>query len=114
MVNEQEKNMVQVKWKVAEAPTGRYRSFEKRGWPSASFKGTDRSAIAIYCDDSYTPQRARDGMHGELMVCIADYSVEGPGFKWRTLKARFKTLDEAKAAGINALDKHSSFLPKDL
>lgn len=106
--------MVQVKWKVAEAPTGRYRSFEKRGWPSASFKSNDRPAIAIYCADSYTPANVKEGRHAELMVNIADYSVEGQGFKWRTLKARFKTLDEAKAAGIRALEAHPDFLPKDL
>jgi hypothetical protein len=109
-----EAQMIKLQWRVADAPTGRYRSFQKRGWPSADFKGTDRSAAHIYCDDSYVPANAKSGEHRELTVTIADYSAHNDSFKWRTLKARFKTLDEAKAAAVAALEKHPDFIPQEL
>lgn len=28
-------------WKVDPAPTGRYRSFQRRNWPTAYYKGSD-------------------------------------------------------------------------
>ena len=37
--NEDKKHTPKVKWKVASAPTGRYRSFERRGWPGADYEG---------------------------------------------------------------------------
>jgi hypothetical protein len=104
--------MIKLQWQVAEAPTGRYRSFQKRGWPHAVYKGTDNWAVAIYCDDSYVPAHARSGQHQELTVRVADYSANNGSFEWRTLKTRFKTLDEAKACGLAALEKYSHFVPK--
>lgn len=104
--------MVKVKWQVSEAPTGRYRSFFKRSWPTARFKDTDRPALMIECEDSYYPANAKTGQHKELSVMVADYSVENEAFKWRRLKARFATLDEAKQAGERFLNAHPEFLPK--
>ena len=34
-------------WKVAEAPTGRFRSFDKRGWPSATYETKDGSCCSV-------------------------------------------------------------------
>ena len=104
--------MVKLKWQVGEAPTGKYRSFVKRSWPTASYKDTDRPALMIECEDSYYPAAAKTGQHKELTVMIADYSVTESTFQWRRLKARFAILDEAKAAGERFLNAHPEFLPK--
>lgn len=101
---------VKLKWKVDSAPTGRYRSFEKRGFPSADYAGTDKCAVTIYCEDDYRPSDIKEGKHKELTVKIADYSAE-PSFQWRTLKQRFKTLAEAKEAAIKFLSEHPVFRP---
>ncbi len=94
---------MKLKWKVGEAPTGRYRSFEKRGWPCADF-ADGRCAAMIQCDDSYVPAAAREGNHAPLSVYIADYSA-GKSFKWRKLKLTAATLDEAKAIAANFWSK---------
>jgi hypothetical protein len=108
---------IKLTWKVAEAPSGRFRSFHKRGWPSAVFNGTSTPAASIDCEDSYTPKFAASGSHRELTVRVADHSppksVEDAAWKWRTLKGRFATLDEAKAAATRVLNEHPEFHPRE-
>lgn len=65
--------MPKVIWKVAEAPTGMYRSFERRGWPVAHY--ADGSVAAcISCEDDYCPRDVREGKHAPLTVRVADHS----------------------------------------
>jgi hypothetical protein len=106
--------LVKLKWTVAEAPSGRYRSFEKRSWPTAEYKHTDFIAASIECEDSYRPADVKTGAHRELKVKVAQYSRNEDGrqlWVWRTLKARFATLDEAKAAAEKFLETNLSFRP---
>lgn len=104
---------MKVTWKVAPPPTGRYRSFEKRGWPFATYKD-DKSAALIACDDEYVPSKVATGDHKELTVRIADYTaVTGGSYTWRTMKARFKTLKDAKDAVEAFLTQNPTFCPKD-
>lgn len=92
-----------IKWRVQEAPTGRYRSFERRGWPIAYY--ADGSIAAqIKCEDDYKPRSIETGDHRLLKVNFTDYSVEGR--PWRRLKIEFKTLDDAKLAFENFI-KHN-------
>lgn len=75
----------------------------------------------ITCEDDYIPSRAKTGEHRELSVHIADHSVrrgKSPeearklaGFVWRRLKQRAKTLSEAKALAVAALEAHPTFKP---
>lgn len=109
---------LKLKWTVGAAPTGRYRSFEDRPWPSASYADGDRAAAYISCTQSYTPALARnpvlhDGTLLELAVLIADYTpTEGGGsFKWRKLKLRFNTLEAAKDAALAFLIANPSSQP---
>ncbi len=97
------------KWKVASAPTGRYRSFEAWSWPMASYTKGDIPAAQIICSDSYTPSRARDGDHEPLKLMIADHSVSP--WKWRTIKVRYPTLAETKAGFDRALAAMPSMIP---
>jgi|SRR5208337_1163578 len=92
--------MKNVKWTVDAAPTGPYRSFQKRCWPTAKYTN-DRVAAAIYCPDDYTPRDAREGKHAPLTVRVADWRVTP--WKWRQLKGTFTTLALAKAALENLL-----------
>ena len=99
---------MKIKWQVQSAPTGRYRSFQKRGWPSGHYESEqEHPAISIYSESAYVPRDVKDGNHAELKVNIAFYPADGtPGFTWRTLKTRFRTLAEAKAAGEAYLVAH--------
>lgn len=97
-------------WKVSEAPSGRYRSFQKRGWPSAHYKA-DRMAARIVCDEDYSLKKSKSGEHAPLKVNIADYSVTP--WEWRQMKGEFATLDEAKDAFAALLIKHPKLAPKD-
>lgn len=100
------------KWKVDEAPTGPYSSFQCRGWPSAIYQNERQDLCAdIQCKDDYTPHRARSGQHAPLTLRICDHSVTP--FKWRTLKARYATLLDAKAALAVFIEAHSEVCPEN-
>ncbi len=100
------------KWKVSEPPVGRYKSFQKRMWPGASYLNKKESPAAqIYCEDGYKPWKARSGEHKELTLCIADHSVMP--WAWRTIKKRFKTLVEAKIAFDIFIKNHPEYMPKE-
>lgn len=81
------------KWQVSPAPEGRYRSFEKRGFPLAEYQN-GATCARIRCGDSYNPSRHKDATDLDLQVWIA---VWGNGtFKWKTLKKRASSIKEAK------------------
>ena len=107
---------IKLKWQVAPAPTGRYRSFEKRGWPSADYE-TGQPAITLYCDTGYSASAAKSGEHGEITVAIAVWRErEGlsPTFDWRRLKARFSTLQAAKEAAELFIGRNPGVMPPEL
>src|SRR4030066_2428038 len=99
---------MKIKWKVGDAPTGPYRSFQKRGWPHAYYE-TGEMIAAIYCDDDYYPRNVKTGNHKELTLRIADHS-QTP-WKWRTAKHRPVTLKEAKELLITILKNNPQFCP---
>lgn len=108
------KNKLPIRWRVSEAPAGPYRSFHGRAWPCAHWVNNSQVICAqIECKDDYRPAAAREGSHSELAVRFADHSAL-PVWTWKRLKARFKTLDEAKAAIEEFLLKHSTCWPADL
>lgn len=95
-------------WSVAPAPTGRYRSFERRGWPSAEYSDGNMAAT-LYCDNDYAPLDVKTGNHSEITIRVADHS-QTP-WQWRTLKARGRTLKEAKEYAKYFLATHQEFQP---
>lgn len=105
---------LKAKWKVQEAPTGRYRAFYRRGWPQLlTDKGEGHLLASIKCDTDYVPMWVRDGTHEELTVFLYNYS-KGPVHRTcHCLKARFARLEEAKAAVDAFYAKHPDWLPKD-
>ncbi len=84
---------MKIKWKVEWPPTGRYRSFQARGWPSAEDQDGEPLA-AIYHRESYTAQLAKDAGPESITVNIADHSIHP--WKWRTLTKRFDNVSQAK------------------
>lgn len=101
-----------IKWVVSEASTGRYRSFERRSWPSAHYNDEQEIPCAsIHCEDEYRPAQAKSGEHNPLEIRIADHSAS-PSWTWRKLKARAATLDEAKALVKNFLEQHQEMMPE--
>lgn len=63
------------KWKVDPPPIGRYRSFERRGWPTAYYCDENESCAAwIMCEDKYCPADVKTGKHKPLKLHVADYS----------------------------------------
>jgi len=105
-----------IKWKVAEAPTGRFRSFQVRGWPDANYKdGNESICASIHCPKDYYPSDVKTGNHPELTLRIAVYSQDDPNkWVWRSAKKRFKTLDEAKQGLIEILSKYPEMLPRHI
>jgi hypothetical protein len=101
-------------WKVDPEPTGPYKSFLSRGWPSAELGG--ELVLQIFCPekDDYTPAKARgDRTHKPLRVRVTDrrQPVGAPIlWQWRTIKGEFATLAEAKEAGKKFLCEHPEIL----
>ena len=104
------------KWKVDEPPTGFYRSFERRHWPSAHYVGGSPAAW-LTCEDEYVPANVKEGKHAPLTLTVADYSItptkENPR-PWarRNHKTKFATLEEAKQAFKLLLQTHPELMPK--
>ena len=105
-------------WKVDEKPTGKFRSFERRGWPSADYENGN-FAVEILCGSEYVPADVREGKHGPLTLRIADYSRPSnvaTGAGWTAVKSKnqFATLKEAKAAAVEILLAYPYLMGKNL
>lgn len=79
--------MNKIRWRVQPAPTGTYRSFHRRGWPTGE---CGDFFFMIGCEDDYVPARVRSGDHSELSLSV------GLGSKTFRYSRRFKTLEELK------------------
>lgn len=102
---------VKLTWRVSPAPTGRYRSFERREWPSA-FYSNDRIAFAIRCEDEYVPRNVRTGEHAELTLLVAVYSDKS--FDWKRGVVKYATLPELKAGAAALLARKPRIMPPEL
>lgn len=102
-------------WRVYPPPTGKYRSFEHRTWPSATYK-SGLPAVQLICDENYSPRVARqDGL--SIKIGLADWSnpsnkQTGSRFTWRYLVQRASNLNQAKMMAIKFLQNHQEFHPK--
>jgi hypothetical protein len=103
---------VKIRWKVAEAPTGPYRSFSFRGWPTAHYQNESQNICGdIQCKDDYTPFRAKSGNHAPLTVRVCDHSTSP--LNWLTLKVQCTTITDAKAALAAYIDRHPEVMPAE-
>jgi hypothetical protein len=103
-------------WTVGTAPTGRFKGFEKRMWPSADFNG--QPMINLRCEDPYRPEDVRRGSHKPIKIMVADRRPEsnpdGNGWQWRKIKAEAATLPEAKTMAQKFFDNNPAFFGLDL
>lgn len=97
-----------VRWKVAPAPQGPYRSFHDRSWPGATYPD-GRACARIRCDMDYVPARIKTGEHPPLVVSVADHSVTP--WRWLRLKEPFPTLDQAKQGVLAFIQAHPHVQP---
>lgn len=99
---------MRLKWRVDPEPTGRYRAFAKRGWPTAEDENGKHIA-SLYHEQSYTAALAKDAGENSIAVRIADWSK----FPWqgRILKARFSNVKSAKEAAERFLNNHPEYHP---
>lgn len=79
--------MPKVVWVMGEKPTGRFRSFHHRSWPTAFYHRKDGPIAARImpiqvAHKSYFPQIKEIA---ELQIGIADYRVKDQSFVWRRL-----------------------------
>lgn len=102
--------MAKIVWRASAVPTGRYRSFERRGWPRADYGKDGPIAAHIFCEDDYCPRDVKIGNHRELTVWIADHSASP--WKWKVARAKCKTLAEAKALVSRILEQNPSLAPR--
>ena len=102
-----------IKWQVSPVPTGRYSSFDRRGWPTACYDDVEFGDVCafIQCDDEYRPTNVKTGNHAELTLIIADYSKEGNS--WGRVKStkKYATLKEAKEALVRILKANEYLVP---
>lgn len=103
-------------WRVSPAPTGMYRSFEKRGWPTAYYGSADGLPAAfLRCEEDYEPAQVRSGNHPPISVVVLHHNhAEVPG-SWKrfVLKHKAATLDEAKKLVASFLESHEDWHPKN-
>jgi hypothetical protein len=100
-----------LKWKVDSPPVGAYRSFSRRGWPTAEY-ADGKAAVQLQCEDEYVPRDVKEGKHAPIAVYVADWNIKPEerdkrgAFVWRKLKSTFPTLKEAQAAAAKVVDEH--------
>lgn len=106
-------------WKNGEAPTGPYRSFHNRSWPSAHDRGGNVAASLSVAGVSYSKRAADSGEH-EIVVRVADHTNDNLGrpnkeigaFVWKQLKKKYRTVKEAKAAAEACLKANPQLMRK--
>lgn len=102
-------NKTKIKWFVMEAPRGKWKSFERRGWPTAE-TADGRMIARIECADDYSPRRVAAADHGELTVFVADW--RGGLRAWNRIINRATCLSEAKAMVKRFYDENPEWLPE--
>lgn len=100
-------------WRVDPAPTGRYRSFQRREWPTAWYKDANKPAFFLECADDYEPQAVKTRLHAPIYVVVCHHNHPKAGNSWARLRMRepFKTLADAKAACLAVLIEKPEIAP---
>lgn len=75
-----------IKWRVDPEPTGQYRSFDKRSFPSADYNdGSERTCAWMHCKTDYSGRVVKTGHHDLITVYVADYRKDGKRWICQTL-----------------------------
>ena len=98
------------KWKVDPNPTGRYRSFERRGFPHAYYNDEHESPAAFIGSDEDWEYVPKQTTYKSLILRVADHS-QTP-WKWRKIVKRYTTIQDAKDGFERILKQHPELAPK--
>lgn len=100
-------------WRVIPEPTGRYRSFARRGWPHAEYTNGRRAAY-ISSDTAYRGSlRGADVQDLSLTIHVAKHRHDCAGFDWYTLKVQSPNLPHAKERVQHFIDANPDWRPQD-
>ncbi len=113
---ERQGNEMKIKWTVGNAPTGMYRSFQHRSWPTAEDEHGNVIAQMRH-PKSYTAALAVYAGENAITVYIADWynamaevrDKNKPAFEWRKLKKNFNCVGDAKRAVATFFKTHPEF-----
>lgn len=97
------------KWKVEPVLTGRYKSFERRGFPHAYYDDEHKSPAAFIGSDEdyqYVPKQIK---YKSLILRVADHSKKP--WIWRKVVKKCETIQEAKELFEIILKKHPEIAP---
>lgn len=105
------------KWMVDAMPTGRYRSFQKRGWPSMVTNDEKCRLVASIIDvdgDGYVGHKSKSESL-RLKVRVYNYSKGTTKRESAISKDIFRSTSEAKEWAANFFRHHSdwAFPPED-
>lgn len=100
------------KWKISPPPAGRYKSFEKRLWPTAEYPNGMIQAF-ISCEDQYDPTRNRTGKHKPLTLMVYNYT-DGPR-KRKTMRitTSYPTIDDCKIKLEELMAQFPTWAPEE-
>lgn len=105
---------MKIKWKVSPAPTGRYRSFEHRSWPTGYYDSKEQKpAVFLSCKVDYRPHLVKVGDHPPITIIVLNHQDPEslPGWKRMQLTIPATTLAEAKERAQAFLDHHIEWWP---
>lgn len=100
-------------WRVDPPATGRFRSFQRRGWPQASYGPNGKPAAFLDSSDEYEPSKVKTGEHAPITITICHHQHPKRGNSWTLLrfKTQAKTLKEAKEMVAALIAKHPEYRP---
>lgn len=108
--------MAKLYWKVSPQPTGRFRSFEKRGFPYAYYKNGEMAA-RIDANVSYDPSIHRTANDLQISVFVAEWYVREVDsyltFRWRKAKSVVTSISAAKELVNTLLKSNPNFVHPD-
>lgn len=101
---------VKLKWRLAEKPTGPYRSFYPRHWPQAWVDDHLVASLSSTSDRAYSRPIAESE---ELRIFVYDYRGGVQARAMRSLKARPVGVKAAKELVQRFYSANPDWLPKD-
>ena len=104
------KMTVKIKWEVSPAPTGRYKSFQRRGWPVGRLDAGN--SVILFCKDTYVPANIKTGNHSEITVMVDVWNDAYGNLKRVTLKKSAATLKEAKEVAASFFNANPQYIAK--
>jgi hypothetical protein len=94
-----------IKWSVQPLPTGPYKSFQRRGWPSATYSD-GRLAVSLG-SASGEDYNSRTAETESLWIGVRDHSVKPP--EYRRLVTRAQGVKAAKALAERFIAQHPEY-----